>query len=631
MPPSTSHSPAARPAPARAAPRRRAAARASALARERDVLRALLHSVGEEADLGPLLTRVLAEACAALAADRGAVGLFLPWAGVLRHLAVHRLPDELLGRDLPAGVGLGGEVARTRAPVRVRHYRDLPSPAVPLLARLPDLGEDAVLGVPLWWDGELLGAVTLARAPHPVSGRPRVFRARDVVALEAFARDAAAGVAAARRHAAERRRAERLALIAHVARLVTGDLHLDDVLQRAADATHELLGYDNVAIATLDHAAPDVLDLRHFGGAYKREIGGAHRIPVTRGLMGAAARTREVVLVNDTAADPRYLPTPGTVGSHAELAVPLLVAGELLGVLNVERRAPFDDDDVAHLRIVADQLAVAVENARLHEAAWQAAVLEERQRLARELHDSVTQQLFTATMVAQSVGGAYARDAAEGARRADMLVDLTRGALGEMRALLAELRPAAPGASAEPPPPDAGRERLRREGLVAALTTFAASHVAPHLAPSDDATGMAPADSAPPPGAVWAGAVTLDASGYRPQAQAWEEALYRIAREALHNVVKHARASRVAVRLAVEGGPPAVVRLTVRDDGVGVAAGAAPRGDRRRAGGGLGLVSMRERAAALGGTLALEGGPGLGTTLTITIPCPGRDPGEETL
>jgi hypothetical protein len=78
---------------------------------------------------------------------------------------------------------------------------------------------------------------------------------------------------------------------------------------------HELLGYENVAIALLERGGDadgrgDVLVLRHFGGAYKRAIGGAHRMPVSRGLMGAAARTREVVLVNEASADPRYLPTP---------------------------------------------------------------------------------------------------------------------------------------------------------------------------------------------------------------------------------------------------------------------------------------------------------------------------------
>jgi signal transduction histidine kinase len=450
-------------------------------------------------------------------------------------------------------------------------------------------------------------AASPSSAASPTAGRRRPFHARDVAVQE-------------------RRRAERLALLARVGRLVTADLHLDDVLQRASDAIHELLGYDNVAVATLDRAspgstAPDTLSLRHFGGAYKRAIGGEHRIPVTLGLMGAAARTRAVVLVNDTAGDPRYLPTPGTRGSHAELALPLLVAGDVVGVLNVERRAPFDADDVAHLGIVADQLAVAIENARLHAAARRAAALEERQRLARELHDSVTQQLFTATLVAQGVTAALARepaDAAEAGRRAATLVDVTRGALAEMRALLAELRPCEPGASCAPPTPDPGRERLCAEGLAAAIAAHAASHVAPHLAP-DQAPDGSPADALP---------VSVDAAGYRPQPAACEEALYRIAREALHNVVKHARATRVGVHLTVDDGPVAVARLVVRDDGVGLLP-AVRAGRTRRAGAGLGLASMRERATELGGTVAFCSAPGAGTTLTVTIPCSGTAPVEE--
>jgi len=217
-------------------------------------------------------------------------------------------------------------------------------------------------------------------------------------------------------------------------------------------------------------------------------------------------------------------------------------------------------------------------------------------------------------------------DPAEARRRAGTLVDVTRAALAEMRALLAELRPGAPGASGAPPAPDPGRERLRAEGLGAALAAHVASHVAPHLA-SDHAQDHA-RDAAP----RVAPAVTVDAAGYRPQRPVCEEALYRIAREALHNVVKHARATRVAVRLTVDDGPPTIARLTVRDDGMGLegAERAAPVARTRRSGAGLGLASMRERAAELGGTLTLRSARGAGTTLTVTIPCPGVVPGEDT-
>jgi len=114
--------------------------------------------------------------------------------------------------------------------------------------------------------------------------------------------------------------------------------------------------------------------------------------------------------------------------------------------------------------------------------------------------------------------------------------------------------------------------------------------------------------------------ITLDTTGYRSQPADVEEVLYRIAREALHNVVKHARARRVAVRLATE---PGAVRLTVQDDGVGFAAESARRrASPHRGRSGLGLLSMRERAAQLGGAVRVTSAPGTGTCVVVEIPLP---------
>jgi signal transduction histidine kinase len=553
------------------------------LARERDSLRAVIASIGREADLAPLLARVLEQARALLAADHGAISLVDETTGVVRAAAVLDMPTVRVGDVIPPGVGMVGLMLKSCAPVRVRRYADLPCPIIPALA------EHAMIGVPIHWNDVPIGVFALGRAP--VGRRRRAFAARDVETLEEFARHAVIAVHNARRLAAERRRGERLALIAHVGRLVAGDLQRDELLQRAADAIHEILGYENVALALLVPDEPDALLLQAFGGRYKRAIGGRHHLPIDSGLMGAAARTRQTVLANEAAADPRYLPTPGTDGTQAELAIPLLSGDRVLGVLNIEQPDAFSAEDVNGLRIVADQLAIAIENARLYEAAHNAAVLEERHRLARELHDSVTQQLFTASLVAQSVDAAYSRDPAEGERRATMLVGLTRNALAEMRALLAELRPT--GEWPVLATPDAGLARLRDVGLLEALRAHVASG--------------AVADSAL--------AVQVVDDGWTPQEPAVEETLYRIAREALHNVAKHARATSVELRASARGG---VARVAVRDDGVGFDA----RGGRggRRAGHGLGLRSMRERAAERRGALFVDSAPGRGTTVEAALP-----------
>jgi signal transduction histidine kinase len=339
-----------------------------------------------------------------------------------------------------------------------------------------------------------------------------------------------------------------------------------------------------------------VLVLGTVGGDYRDIVKGEHRLPITRGIMGAAASGREVVLVNDVAADPRHVPTPGAEGIMAELAVPILLGDRVLGVLNVESGDPFDDEDAASLSIIADQLAVAIENARLFSDAQRFAALEERQRLARDLHDSVTQQIFSMHMIAQSLPGAWSRDRAEAERRTDRLVDLARTALGEMRALLAELRPGEQAMAPGTVP--SGIARLHRHGLPAAL----AAHVE-DLARDEIA-------------------IDMDAREYAPQPPRSEETLYRIAQEALNNIVKHAHASRVEIRLRADG-PGA--RLTIHDDGVGITVG---DGEEARAAdgetaGGMGLAMMRERAESVGGSVRVRRAT-IGTVVDAVIPAHGE-------
>jgi signal transduction histidine kinase len=565
--------------------------RNATLSREIESLQVLIDSMGREAEVGPLLTRLLDVACDLIGADHGAIGLVDPTRLSVRTAAVRDMPPNELGSETPAGVGLYGQVVTAGETVYVPRYGDLET------ATQPALADHVVIGVPIRWGNDLIGVFGLGRSlsrgrSSTVSHQPE-FEPRDIAAVEEFARYAAIAVHNARRYADERRRAERLAVVARVAGLITGDLHLDDLLDGAAQAIHELLGYENVAIAQVAESERETLVVRTFGGAYRDVIRGEHRIPFAVGLMGAAARTREIVLVNDVKTDPRYLQTPGVVGTHAELAVPILLGSDVLGIVNVERAAPFDGDDAEALRIVADQLAVAIENARLYEAARRGAVLEERHRLARELHDSVTQQLFSATLVAQSVGPAFARDPAEGQRRANMLLDLARTALAEMRSLLSELRPHGAAERPMPQATDPGLTTVRRGGLVSALRA--------HF------------DSA----AIGDLQVDLDTESYVAQPPDREEALYRIIRESVHNVVKHARASRAHVRLACTAD---VVRASVRDDGVGFASEQRTSSGRFRAAHGLGIVSMRERVAEHGGALRIDSEPGRGTLVEITLP-----------
>jgi signal transduction histidine kinase len=257
--------------------------------------------------------------------------------------------------------------------------------------------------------------------------------------------------------------------------------------------------------------------------------------------------------------------------------VPLQVRNRTMGIMVVSYAEPnhFTGRHVELLAAVAAQAAIAIENARLYEAAAGTAALEERQRLARELHDSVSQALFGIGLGARTARTLIDREPERAVAPINYVLSLAEAGLAEMRALIFELRP----------------EALEQEGLVAALEKQVAALKARYDVEVKATLPMA-----------------LEAS------QPVQEAIYRIAQEALHNIVKHARASTVRIALVAGDG---ALTLRIADDGVGFDTGGAFPGH-------LGLTTMAERAAKLGGTLRLESAPGAGSTVEVTIPSSGR-------
>ncbi len=265
------------------------------------------------------------------------------------------------------------------------------------------------------------------------------------------------------------------------------------------------------------------------------------------------------------------------------LALPLRGAGTLQGSLDIcfpLGRRPAEDE-IEFLAAVAAQAAVGVENARLVRAERARAAGEERQRLARDLHDSVSQALFSMTLHARAAQLAMDRaklptDSPIG-RAVGEVRSLAHGALAEMRALIFELRPGA----------------LAEEGLVAALTKQAAALTAREGLP-----------------------IAVYGPQQRPALPAdTEEQLYRIALEAVHNVLKHADAHHAEVRLATDDG---LLLLTVTDDGRGFHVTDARPGH-------LGLGTMRQRAESVGARFEVASRPGEGTIVTVRLPCPSEE------
>ncbi|HEV7714733.1 MAG TPA: GAF domain-containing protein [Steroidobacteraceae bacterium] len=547
--------------------------------REAEALCQVMEEINSELELRPLLTRVVTHACELLGADDGSIGLLDPVKQVVRTEAMYRMPMREAGTEVALNVGLSGLVIATGEPVILDRYGDLPN--VPL----PELSENAVIGVPIKSHGQLVGFFGIGARP------PRKFHARDLETLQLFARHAAMAIDHALRYQREKSRTERLALIARVSRLVSAGLEPAELVATAAQVIHEQLGYPNVVIPLVEDG---FLVYRSHAGAYHDMFRDVYLMPVTEGITGAAVSSRTVQVVNDVSQDARYIPPPAPIDVTSELAVPIVLGHEVFGVINIEGRAPFDKEDVSSIQVIADHLGVAIKNARLFDEAREAAVMRERQRLARDLHDSVTQVLSSISLMSQSLVVAWQKDAKEGERRAHRLEELSRLAFTEMRALLRELRPAADDSMGAQP---GSMAELASYGLKRALQR--------HLAV------LAP-DTVE---------ISLDFSNYRYQALEHEEALCRICQEAIANSLRHSGAEHLAI--CAEVLEMDVVRVEVVDDGCGfdpVVLAGGNASDSAGSLGGLGMFTMRERAAALGGSITIHSACGQGTRVIIELP-----------
>ncbi|HEV7669164.1 MAG TPA: sensor histidine kinase [Thermoanaerobaculia bacterium] len=316
-------------------------------------------------------------------------------------------------------------------------------------------------------------------------------------------------------------------------------------------------------------------------------------MPCGVGLAGLVLERRAAVVLDryDQAPQP-MLPNLPELAANAVVGMPIFWRDRLIGFFGIGAAPPrtFDAKDVEILGLLGRHAAVAIENARLYERVQQSAVLEERNRLARELHDSVTQKMFSLALIAQTLAPAWKRDPAEGERRTERLVELSGAALAEMRSLLAELSPPSPPLADRvgPGDPDARIEG----GLIAALRNLIREHAKDGLK------------------------VAFLLRGYDGEDDDLEHTLFRVAQEALANVAKHARVEEATLLLAQEGSR---IEIRVVDDGVGFHPNRRRSRPADAAGGGLGITAMRERMERHGGRLRLSSRPGGGTIVQAIV------------
>lgn len=366
-----------------------------------------------------------------------------------------------------------------------------------------------------------------------------------------------------------------------VALALGAERRTEPAMQTVLSAARDLAGARYAAIGVPDGDGGFALFLTSGVDAETWDRIGA--LPRTHGILGELLCRPETIRHDDITADPRF----GYYPKHhpmmrSFLGVPIVAGGEILAELYLAEKiggGQFTDDDQHLVEMLAAHAALAVVNARLHEQARELSIVEERTRIARDLHDSVTQTLFSLTLVTESAATLAAdRQAAAGSplgTQLEQVRQLSRTALEEMRSLVETLRDS----------------DVDREGLEGALRKRVDLLRAVHDVP-----------------------ITVELDGTMPQcASSVTREVLKIANEALANALQHAAATTIRIRLH---GRPSVLRLEVADDGSGFNLVQTVRRSRR-----LGLGSMRERAEALGGTLRIDTSPGAGTRVTLEVPC----------
>lgn len=353
---------------------------------------------------------------------------------------------------------------------------------------------------------------------------------------------------------------------------VASQLSVDEVLQQLVDSSRELAGARYAALGMPDGAG----GFRRFlvSGMGDGLIAAMGPLPRTHGMLGAMLQSPAPHRTEDIHDDPRF--RGWWPQQHPDmrsfLGVPIVAGGEVIGsfyLTEKEHEPSFSSEDQALIELLAAHAAIAITNARLFERSRELSILSERNRLALELHDVVSQKLFSLVLSAEAAATQLERDPAGASRQVQRLGELAREALDELRSLILGLRPA----------------ELERDGLESTLRKEVEMLRRIH------GVEIELISDGPPDGSE----------------EGTDLAVLRIVEEALHNALRHARAKHIVVTLRPAG-------IEVSDDGVGFEPQRAELRSRH-----LGLTSMEERAGELGGRIEVRSSPGTGTTVELQL------------
>jgi signal transduction histidine kinase len=375
---------------------------------------------------------------------------------------------------------------------------------------------------------------------------------------------------------AEQRLNPALRAVSDAVLAVAANLSVDEVLQKLVNSARELAAARYAALGIPDAAG----GFRRFlvAGMSDELIASMGPLPRTHGMLAAMLSQSEPYRTDDIHRDPRF--RGWWPRRHPDmrsfLGVPIRARDEVIGAFYLTEKQgaeAFDREDQELIELLAAHASIAITNARLYEQSRELSILSERNRLALELHDVVSQKLFSVMLTAEAAATQMDRDPVAARAQLERVRGLAGEALEELRSLILGLRP----------------PELERDGLAATLRKEVEMVARTHG--TDVRLQIAP--------------------GFTSDGDERELALLRIAHEALHNAVRHAKASHVVVRLAGENG---TLVVEVSDDGIGFDPQAPDVRSRH-----LGLTSMEERARELHGHLRIRSAPGSGTTVRVEL------------
>lgn len=354
---------------------------------------------------------------------------------------------------------------------------------------------------------------------------------------------------------------------------LTSTLEMDVVLDRVLENIHQVVPGDAANIVLIEEDEFHVARSRGGSRIATQELVGirtsVHAVPV----LDQMRQLRQPVVLSslDTVTEADSYPPIAHMRSY--LGAPITLQDEVIGFINIFCQRPncFEEGAAGRLKAFAAQAAIAIQNARLYRRSKELAAVQERQRLARELHDSVSQTLFSAQTMAEASLRQWTTNPTQAHTLLDEVYRLLASALTEMRVLLLELRPASLT--------QVGLKQLFEQYLQATLANQQIH-------------------------------IQFDIEDIPLLSGDVQIALYRIVQEAINNVVKHAKAATVTIRVRQS---EQVLIVSVRDDGRGFSTG-----NQRPTS--LGLNIMRERAESIGAQLHIESKAGQGTQVTVMLP-----------